>query len=125
MSVDQLYNELEAKFRAARPGDEAAPLREAFLFSAEHHKGQVRDSGEPYMVHPLAVSHILADMQMDLVCLQTGLLHDVVEDTGVSVDEIKKKFGTEVARCVDGVTKISKLNLASREALGELLGRKA
>jgi GTP pyrophosphokinase len=116
VSVDQLYNELEARFRATRPNEDPAPLREAYLFSAQHHTGQLRDSGEPYMVHPLQVSHILAEMQMDLVCLQTGLLHDVVEDTSVPLDEIQKRFGAEVARCVDGVTKISKLNLHSREA---------
>ena len=116
MPVDQLYNELEAKFRASRPGDDPAPLREAYLFAAEHHKGQTRDSGEPYVAHPLAVAHILADMQMDLVCLQTGLLHDVVEDTGAVLEDLRKRFGPEVARCVDGVTKISKLNLQSREA---------
>src|SRR4051794_7676898 len=68
------------------------------------------------MVHPLQVAHILADMQMDAVCLQTGLLHDVVEDTSVGLEEIHKRFGAEVALCVDGVTKISKLNLRSREA---------
>jgi GTP pyrophosphokinase len=68
------------------------------------------------MVHPLEVAHLLADMQMDMVCLQTGLLHDVVEDTSVTVDEIQRRFGGEVARCVDGVTKLSKLNLNSREA---------
>jgi GTP pyrophosphokinase len=67
------------------------------------------------MSHPVAVTLILIEMQMDAVCLQTGLLHDVVEDTGVTIDELQKKFGAEVARCVDGVTKIGKLNLSSRE----------
>ena len=67
------------------------------------------------MVHPLSVAHILADMQMDMVCLQTALLHDVVEDTGAAVEDIRKNFGEEVARCVDGVTKLSKLNFYSRE----------
>ena len=57
------------------------------------------------MMHPLAVTHILADMQMDVVCLETGLLHDIVEDTSVKLEEIKERFGEEVARCVDGVTK--------------------
>jgi GTP pyrophosphokinase len=116
VSVDQLYKELEAKFRATRPSEDSAPLGDAFAFAAQHHTGQLRDSGEPYLVHPLQVAHILADMQMDMVCLQTGLLHDVVEDTSVALDEIQKRFGPEVARCVDGVTKISKLNLHSREA---------
>ena len=75
----------------------------------------MRDSGEPYMVHPLMVAHILADMRMDLVAIETGLLHDVVEDTSVTVDEIRKEFGDEVARCVDGVTKLSKLDFFSAE----------
>src|SRR5438874_793278 len=115
LSVDQLYSELESEVRALRPQDDLAPLHEAYVFAAEHHKTQVRDSGEPYMVHPLTVTLILADMQMDQICLQTGLLHDVVEDTSVSLEDIRKRFGTEVGRCVDGVTKLSKLNLHSRE----------
>ena len=67
------------------------------------------------MVHPLMVTLQLADMHMDMVCLETGLLHDVVEDTTATLAEVKKEFGDDVARCVDGVTKLSKLNLASRE----------
>ena len=114
-SVDQIYEQLEAKVRSLRPNEDLTPLREAYTFAAEHHKDQLRDSGEPYMVHPLDVTQILLDMQMDLVCLQTGLLHDVVEDTAVTLEEIRKRFGDEVARCVDGVTKIGKLNLHSRE----------
>jgi len=116
LPVEQLYSELESKVRAVRPNEDLTPLREAFLFAAEQHKGQVRDSGEPYMSHPLHVALILAGMQIDMVCLQTGLLHDVVEDTGITIEQIQKKFGPDVARCVDGVTKIGKLNLHSREA---------
>jgi GTP diphosphokinase / guanosine-3',5'-bis(diphosphate) 3'-diphosphatase len=116
LSAEQLYNELESKVRALRPNEDLAPLREAYVFAAEHHKGQTRDSGEPYMCHPVQVAHLLADMQLDLVSLQTGLLHDVVEDTGVTIEDLSKKFNAEVARCVDGVTKIGKLNLHSREA---------
>lgn len=116
MPVEQLYTELESKVRALRPGEDLTPLREAYTFAAEHHKGQTRDSGEPYMSHPVNVALILAEMQLDMVSLQTGLLHDVVEDTGVTVDDIEKRFGSEVARCVDGVTKLGKLNLHSREA---------
>jgi len=67
------------------------------------------------MTHPLLVTRQLADMNMDMVCLQTGLLHDVVEDTSATLEEVRKEFGDEVARCVDGVTKLSKLDLASRE----------
>ncbi len=116
MTVDQLYNELESKVHTLRPGEDLAPLREAFAFAEEHHRDQVRDSGEPYITHPLEVAHILADMQMDLVCLETGLLHDVVEDTAVKLEQVQKRFGPEVAICVDGVTKLNKLQLHSREA---------
>src|SRR6202011_3477318 len=83
--------------------------------ASEHHRRQKRDSGEPYMNHPLLVSHTLADMKMDLVCIETGLLHDVAEDTGASIEEIRKDFGDEVARCVDGVTKLGKLDFFSAE----------
>jgi GTP pyrophosphokinase len=67
------------------------------------------------MAHPLEVAHILCDMSMDSVCLVTGLLHDTVEDTSVTIDEVRKLFGPEVAQCVDGVTKLAKLNFYSRE----------
>ncbi len=113
--VDALYHSLEEKVRALRPKEDLARLERAYLFAADHHKGQKRKSGEPYITHPLAVANVLADMQMDLVCLQTGLLHDVVEDTAVKIEEIKEKFGEDVARCVDGVTKLSKISLANRE----------
>jgi len=113
--VDQLYSELERKIRALRPKDDFTQLEKAYRVASEAHKDQTRVSGEPYMVHPLHVTLILADMQMDMVCLETGLLHDTVEDTRLSLDQIRKDFGEEVARCVDGVTKLSKLHLYSRE----------
>lgn len=113
--LEDLYAELASKVRQARPKDDLAPLRKAFEFAAERHSRQLRKSGEPYMVHPLNVALILAGMQMDSICLQTALLHDVLEDTKTSLDELKKLFGEEVARCVDGVTKLSKLHIYSRE----------
>jgi len=113
--VDQLFAELETKAREARPRDDFATLEKAFRFASQHHKLQTRESGEPYMIHPLMVAHILADMRMDVVSLETGLLHDVVEDTSVTVEEVRKTFGEEVARCVDGVTKLSKLDFFSAE----------
>jgi GTP pyrophosphokinase len=115
VGVEQLFAELAAKVREYRPKDDLAPLEKAFQFASAHHNRQKRDSGEPYMVHPLLVSHSLADMRMDLVSIETGLLHDVVEDTDVTVEEIRKNFGEEVARCVDGVTKLSKLDFYSAE----------
>lgn len=113
--VTELYEQLETLVRQTRPREDLSPLDKAFRFAAERHRGQLRDSGEPYMVHPLAVTLLLAQQQMDLICLETGLLHDVVEDTAVTIDEIRVNFGDEVARCVDGVTKLSKVNLYSRE----------
>src|SRR6266480_3343532 len=115
VGVEQLFSELEAKVREYRPKDDLAPLEKAFRFATAHHNRQLRDSGEPYMNHPLLVSHSLADMRMDIVCIETGLLHDVVEDTNVTVEEIRKDFGDEVASCVDGVTKLGKLDFYSAE----------
>jgi GTP pyrophosphokinase len=113
--VEQLYTELIGKIREYRPKDDLTPLEKAFRFASKYHQGQSRDSGEPYMMHPLMVAHILADMRMDIVAMETGLLHDVVEDTSVTVDQVRKEFGDEVARCVDGVTKLSKLDFYSAE----------
>jgi GTP pyrophosphokinase len=114
-AVDKLFAELCAKAREARPRDDLGTLEKAFRFASDNHKLQTRDSGDPYMVHPLMVSHFLADMRMDLVSLETGLLHDVVEDTSVTIEDIRKNFGEDVARCVDGVTKLTKLDFFSAE----------
>jgi GTP pyrophosphokinase len=113
--LEAAYLELEARLRAFRPGEDFARLRRAFEFAALRHAGQTRDSGEPYMAHPLAVAGILADMQMDLVCLVTALLHDTLEDTTATLEEIRREFGEEVARCVNGVTKLSKIEMHNRE----------
>ncbi|HUA59463.1 MAG TPA: bifunctional (p)ppGpp synthetase/guanosine-3',5'-bis(diphosphate) 3'-pyrophosphohydrolase [Verrucomicrobiae bacterium] len=110
-----LYRELEAKVREYRPKDDLTALGNAFQFALRYHQGQTRDSGEPYMAHPVMVGHILADMRMDSVAIQTGLLHDVVEDTSVTVDQVRKEFGDDVAHCVDGVTKLTKLDFFSAE----------
>src|SRR5271156_315458 len=110
-----LYQALEAKVRALRPNDDLTDLESAFRFAREKHGDQLRDSGEPFVTHLLAVTDLLADMQMDNVGLVTGLLHDIVEDTGVKLDEIKQRFGEDVARCVDGVTKLRRIEKTSRE----------
>src|SRR5712671_6069025 len=115
VGVEQLFAELEAKIREFRPKDDLSAVEKAYRFATAHHHRQLRDSGEPYMNHPLLVSHTLADMRVDLVCIETGLLHDVVEDTDVTIEEIRKNFGAEVARCVDGVTKLGKLDFFSAE----------
>lgn len=114
-SVDQLFAELCEKVKSLRPQEDLAPLERAFQFALRHHAHQTRVSGEPYMTHPLHVTLILAGMNMDLVCLQTGLLHDVIEDTGTSHEDLRREFGEEVAHCVDGVTKLGKVKFYSPE----------
>src|SRR5437763_14224757 len=112
--VEREYRELVTSLRAARPSEDLAPLDQAYRFAAEKHRGQFRKSGEPFLMHPLQVTRVLADMSMDMVCLETGMLHDVVADTGATLDEVRRTFGDEVARTVAGVTKLAKLNLAAR-----------
>jgi guanosine-3',5'-bis(diphosphate) 3'-pyrophosphohydrolase len=90
-------------------------LRRAYLFSAREHKGQKRASGESYLVHPLEVANILANMKLDEVSVATGLLHDVVEDTLVDLETIRRYFGEEIAHLVDGLTKIAQISNISRE----------
>jgi len=114
-AAQEAFDRLRDKVKALRPNEDLAPLDKAFQFAARLHAGQLRKSGEAYLMHPLAVTDLLVDQQMDMACLVTGLLHDVVEDTPISLDELRRQFGDEVARCVDGVTKLSKLNMYSRE----------
>lgn len=92
-----------------------AKLRSAYEYAAEKHEGQFRESGEPYITHPLAVAAILVDLGMDTDAICAALLHDVVEDTDATFDDVKKKFGADVANLVDGVTKLDKIKLASKE----------
>jgi guanosine-3',5'-bis(diphosphate) 3'-pyrophosphohydrolase len=103
------------KVERNRPGANIDVIRRAYLFSALHHRGQKRASGEPYLVHPLEVSEILADMRLDDVSVATGLLHDVVEDTLVDLDTIREYFGDEITQLVDGLTKIAHISDLSRE----------
>lgn len=112
------------KVRRNHPGADEDLLRRAYLFSAREHRGQTRKSGEPYLVHPLEVANLLADLNLDPVCIATGLLHDIVEDTDTTIDMIKEYFGEEVAHLVDGLTKISKLDHVSREEQQALNMRK-
>jgi GTP diphosphokinase / guanosine-3',5'-bis(diphosphate) 3'-diphosphatase len=104
-----------AKVEKHHPGENLDLIRRAYIFSAKEHKGQVRASGEPYLTHPLEVSNVLAEMKMDAVTVSVGLLHDVVEDTLVSLADVEAMFGPEVAHIVDGVTKISQIQFTSKE----------
>jgi len=109
------FRDLLRKVRSYRPAEDQALVKKAYEFSEQHHKGQVRKSGEPYLVHPLEVAILLAEMRLDATAIVAGLLHDAVEDTTVTVDEIEAEFGEQVAHIVEGVTKISKIDFASSE----------
>ena len=104
-----------AKVGKHHPQDNLDLIRRAYIFSAKEHKGQVRASGEAYLTHPLEVANLLAEMKMDAVTVSVGLLHDVVEDTLVSLEDVEAIFGPEVAHIVDGVTKISQIQFTSKE----------
>ena len=108
-------DDIVEKVQKNHPHADADLLRRAYLFSAKEHKGQKRASGESYLVHPLEVANILADMRLDEVSVATGLLHDVVEDTLVDLDTIREYFGDEIAHLVDGLTKIAQISNISRE----------
>ncbi|MBZ5695487.1 MAG: bifunctional (p)ppGpp synthetase/guanosine-3',5'-bis(diphosphate) 3'-pyrophosphohydrolase [Acidobacteriia bacterium] len=114
-TVDLRFVELTDKVRRNRPGDDLDLLRRAYDFAAEQHKAQTRLSGEPYLSHPVEVAHLLADMKLDVTSLCAALLHDVVEDTKMPIEKISEQFGPDVARLVEGVTKISKLDLLAPE----------
>jgi len=103
------------KVEQNRPNADVELIRRAYIFSAMNHRGQKRASGEPYLIHPLEVADILADMRLDEVSVSTGLLHDVVEDTLVDLDTIRSYFGDEITRLVDGLTKIAHISNLSKE----------
>jgi GTP diphosphokinase / guanosine-3',5'-bis(diphosphate) 3'-diphosphatase len=115
-AVDLRFVELIDKVRRNRPGDDLELLRRAYDFAAEQHKTQTRLSGEPFLSHPVEVAHILADMKLDVTSICAALLHDVVEDTKIPLETITEHFGADVARLVEGTTKISRLDLLAPEA---------
>lgn len=105
--IDNLVNKIQSYFTSA----DVEIVRKAYTFSKSAHSGQFRRSGEPYIFHPLGVAEILADLRLDIPTIITGLLHDTVEDTKVTLEEIEKEFGPVVRQLVDGVTKISQMSL--------------
>ncbi len=109
------YRDLMKRMQENRPHDDLTIVKKAYDYSLKYHDGQTRASGEPYLVHPLEVALVLAEMKMDPVAVAAGLLHDSVEDTSVTVVDIRKEFGEQVAHIVEGVTKISKIDFATRE----------
>lgn len=109
------FENILEKVRAYQPDGDLELLRRAYVFSAREHRGQLRKSGEPYLIHPLEVANILAELKLDVVCVVCGLLHDVVEDTLTSTETVEEYFGSEVAHIIEGLTKISKMNFSSVE----------
>src|SRR6201996_2916639 len=114
-NFDARFESVLATIRANRPHDDLDLIRAAWTFCQEQHQGQRRASGEPYVIHPLEVAQVLADLKMDATAIAAGLLHDAVEDTNVSTQEIARRFGEQVAHIVEGVTKLDKIKFANRE----------
>src|ERR1700727_1335529 len=109
------FAELLATIGKNRPSDDTGIIRRAWEFCVQHHNGQLRASGEPHVLHPLEVALVLAEMKLDSTAIAAGLLHDAVEDTPVTTEDIVAKFGEQVAHIVEGVTKIDKIQFANRE----------
>jgi guanosine-3',5'-bis(diphosphate) 3'-pyrophosphohydrolase len=109
------FQQLLGKVAENRPQDDLEIIRKAYEFSLLHHQGQVRASGEPFLIHPLEVAIVLADMKLDSTAIAAGLLHDAIEDTPVTHEDIRREFGEQVVHIVEGVTKIDKIDFASRE----------
>ena len=109
---EELFERLSATIQEYHPSKDVSQVRKAYEIAAEAHKEQKRKSGEPYIIHPLAVAIILADLEMDKESIIAGILHDVVEDTTLSLAEVGKEFGEEIALLVDGVTKLTRLSFS-------------
>lgn len=114
-SPEQLYQDLIQRVRKYHPSDDTTMIEKAYRIASKAHKDQVRKSGEPYIIHPLCVAIILADLELDKETIIAGILHDVVEDTIMTEQEIEAQFSADVALLVDGVTKLEQLPL-SRES---------
>ena len=114
-AIDHRFDQLLRQVKANRPTEDIGLIRRAWEFCVQQHKGQMRASGEPYIIHPLEVAEVLAEMKLDATAIAAGLLHDAVEDTPATSEEIESDFGDQVAHIVEGVTKIDKIQFANRE----------
>ena len=109
-SPDELFKVMIQTIKRYHPSTDISLVKKAYLLAADAHKDQKRKSGQPYIIHPLSVAIILADLELDKESIAAGLLHDVVEDTEITLDDIRREFGDEIALLVDGVTKLGKLS---------------
>ena len=114
-SIEAFFEQVLRLVHENRPGDDLELIRRAWEFCKQQHDGQLRASGEPYIIHPLEVAYVLAELKMDSTAIAGGLLHDAVEDTNVTSAEIAKRFNEQVAHIVEGVTKLDKIKFANRE----------
>ena len=119
LSPEELYQDLISRVRRYHPSDDISMIEKAYKIAYAAHEGQVRKSGEPYIIHPLCVAIILADLELDKETIEAGLLHDVVEDTIMTEEEIEKEFGPDVALLVDGVTQLQQINFPSDKGNGD------
>ena len=103
-AIDERFEALLRQVQANRPSEDVSLIRKAWDFCVQHHQGQMRASGEPYVIHPLEVAEVLAEMKLDSTAIAAGLLHDAVEDTPATGEEIESGFGDQVAHIVEGVT---------------------
>lgn len=112
---EQLYLELIEKIKTYHPSNDFSMIEKAYKLAVEAHKGQKRKSGEPYIIHPLKVAYILAELELDMESIVAGILHDIIEDTEYSYEDISNLFSEEIAALVDGVTKLGKLSYTTKE----------
>jgi GTP pyrophosphokinase len=112
---DKQLQELIEKIKKYAPNGDLGLIEKAYYYAKKAHEGQLRKSGEPYFIHPIAVANIICDMELDMQTISAGLLHDVVEDTEFTYEDIKKDFGEEIADLVDGVTKLGQIKYKSKE----------
>lgn len=110
VAPEELYQELISSIQKYHPSDDISMIEKAYKLASDAHKNQTRKSGEPYIIHPLCVAIILAELELDKETITAGILHDVVEDTLMTTEEVAEQFGQEVALLVDGVTKLGQLN---------------
>ena len=113
--MDNRFNRLVDKIRQYNPGCNFLLIEKAYMLSKKVHDGQMRESGEPFISHPLEVAHILADLELDCTAITAGILHDTVEDTTCTIEQLKEQFGEEIVALVDGVTKLDKIPYTTKE----------
>ena len=111
------FEDLKQYLYEKHPGADLSVLEKAFKLADEKHVEQKRKSGEPFIIHPVAVATMLAEMDMDMPSIVAGMLHDVIEDTSVTTEEMREIFGEEITYLVDGVTKLKRIPTSTKEEL--------